>query len=484
LVGFNPEIFMSESLRKAFSLIEKDLMYTNVPEASVLLYRYTNPDSDSDYIRNKNTLVGSAGVYQDMDGTLFIRIRLSDEAMPGENVRKVELWSSCDKDGSKLKTEEYGGSEFKTTEDLVSFKLQDICHMTHGLDKPFIDKIKDIRGHDSVAALRVASKDGSRFACGYLKQPEAAFLNWKQFHSDQPMEGGLLFLSDEQPELLDSPVIVITGGYPDPNTVEAVKLDGTLYCKMANLPDNRRFHSIDGGFLCGGVETKKSCLQYRSGGWSTLGDILINERRNHVSWRSPKGLMLMGGNDIDTGAVQTSEIVTTAGSKKGFALEYETIAACGFQHDENFIITGGMKTKKKVSKYNVEGFVEDLPDLETGRFYHACGYYTNTENKPIYLVTGGSDNENNFLASTEILSDPSGSWKTVAELPSSRTRLAGVSLANKIFVIGGNDGSNIDDILVYDPSSDKWLKIGKTQSKRHESAVSLLPLAKAKKLCV
>ena len=41
-------------------------------------------------------------------------------------------------------------------------------------------------------------------ACGYLKHPESAFLNWKQFHADQPIEGGLLFLSNEEPELIDS----------------------------------------------------------------------------------------------------------------------------------------------------------------------------------------------------------------------------------------------------------------------------------------
>ena len=29
-------------------------------------------------------------------------------------------------------------------------------------------------------------------------------MNWKQFHADQPIEGGLLFLSNEEPELIDS----------------------------------------------------------------------------------------------------------------------------------------------------------------------------------------------------------------------------------------------------------------------------------------
>ena len=85
--------------------------------------------------------------------------RLSDEIIPGNTLRKVELWSSCDKDGTKLQAAE---SVEETTEDSVSFRLQDICHMAHGLDQRLIDNIKNIRGHESVAALRVASKDGSR----------------------------------------------------------------------------------------------------------------------------------------------------------------------------------------------------------------------------------------------------------------------------------------------------------------------------------
>ena len=77
-------------------------------------------------------------------------------------MRKVELWSGCEKNDALLTQLTFGDSEYKTTEDTVSHKFQDICHLTHGLDQGTIDKIKDIRGHDSVAALRVAKNDGTR----------------------------------------------------------------------------------------------------------------------------------------------------------------------------------------------------------------------------------------------------------------------------------------------------------------------------------
>ena len=44
--------------------------------------------------------------------------------------------------------------------------------------------------------------------------------------------------------------------------------------------------------------------------------------------------------------------------------------------DEGVVITGGDYTKKIVSKYDRNGWVEDLPQLNTGRYYHACGSFS------------------------------------------------------------------------------------------------------------
>ena len=42
---------------------------------------------------------------------------------------------------------------------------------------------------------------------------------------------------------------------------------------------------------------------------------------------------------------------------------------------DNVVITGGVKTRDKVSVYNVQGWQEDLPPLNTGREQHACTSY-------------------------------------------------------------------------------------------------------------
>ena len=51
---------------------------------------------------------------------------------------------------------------YRSTEDALSLtsNVYDICHMVHGLDSATVDVINNIRGHDSVLALRVSKRDG------------------------------------------------------------------------------------------------------------------------------------------------------------------------------------------------------------------------------------------------------------------------------------------------------------------------------------
>ena len=42
---------------------------------------------------------------------------------------------------------------------------------------------------------------------------------------------------------------------------------------------------------------------------------------------------------------------------------------------ETVVITGGYKTLTTVSVYGLQGWVEDLQPLNTGRRYHACTSY-------------------------------------------------------------------------------------------------------------
>ena len=51
------------------------------------------------------------------------------------------------------------------------------------------------------------------------------------------------------------------------------------------------------------------------------------------------------------------------------------------------ILTGGGGTRNTVSVYSTEGWVEDLPDLLTGRYDHGCGHYVNNDDKMVTPVT-------------------------------------------------------------------------------------------------
>ena len=62
-----------------------------------------------------------------------------------------------------------------------------------------------------------------------------------------------------------------------------------------------------------------------------------------------------------------------------FTLRY----TCLIDEGETFLITGGKNGIKEdfvaVARYNINGWIEDLDDLNERRWYHACTRYTNHE---------------------------------------------------------------------------------------------------------
>ena len=75
--------------------------------------------------------------------------------------------------------------------------------------------------------------------------------------------------------------------------------------------------------------------------------------------------------------------------------------ACAIELEDKVVVTGGgydvygdyyiyyFNTENivtsKVSVYNIGGWVEDLPDLNTGRYNHGCGNYWDNSNIVILL---------------------------------------------------------------------------------------------------
>ena len=56
--------------------------------------------------------------------------------------------------------------------------------------------------------------------------------------------------------------------------------------------------------------------------------------------------------------------------------------ACTIEADDWVVVTGGWYTRTNVTEYDINGWRQEHPDLNTGRYDHGCGYYVNA-NKEI-----------------------------------------------------------------------------------------------------
>merc|ERR1712029_689884 len=110
------------------------------------------------------------------------------------------------------------------------------------------------------------------------------------------------------------------------------------------------------------------------------------------------------------------------------------------------------------------GWMEDLPELNEGRIHHGCGFFYNDDMQRVFLVAGGTDGSYNYLSSTETLVEGGQSWKVHQDLPTGRADLRGISLPNTVIMTGGylfdGDGHYYDDVLMFDPKTSDWKKIG------------------------
>merc|ERR1719400_521641 len=113
-----------------------------------------------------------------------------------------------------------------------------------------------------------------------------------------------------------------------------------------------------------------------------------------------------------------------------------------------------------------------MPDLQTGRADHGCGYFINEENTKVLLVTGGSSDNGygNDIDTTEVYVHATAEWKFSARLPGPRRGLRGISLNNSIFMIGGYTSDSygnslaIDSVLRFEGNStlpEVWTEVGK-----------------------
>jgi len=295
--------------------------------------------------------------------------------------------------------------------------------------------------------------------------------------------------------------VIITGGNPVYSMglkVEVFNINANKSCRLDDLPGDARYkHSHCGHLLCGGessIATLRSCLKlnHLTGDFSPTSVRLKALRATHSCWdvEGENGpILLMGGQS----SPRSTELVSSDGSSSSananFTLKDDRrlySRACGMKTQDKFVITGGDLGRasglKTVTRYSRTGQPETLPQLNVGRWDHACGSYLTDEGDTVLLVTGGLHRQGDWtnLDSTEILEDMAGTWRLTSQLPSARGGLRAASVENNIFVFGGNGefvfgGNHLKDILRYNKRYNTWEEVGQMKDARKgDHAVAVL----------
>mgnify|MGYP003333764538 CR=1 FL=1 len=120
----------------------------------------------------------------------------------------------------------------------------------------------------------------------------------------------------------------------------AYSSNGSVVCNLPKPNAHHALHSQNGLTLCGGTDqnidyddedyVQDECLVLENGGWS-VSHTLSQLREGHVSWKSPKGIMLMNGcckfKDIGSGCGpcnKTVELLKDDGtSEEPFKMTYD-----------------------------------------------------------------------------------------------------------------------------------------------------------------
>merc|ERR1711892_140161 len=283
-------------------------------------------------------------------------------------------------------------------------------------------------------------------------------------------------------------LLIVGGGQGDgqaPQLFTGEVFDPSLgkSCLLSqHLPDTRMSHTMDDDLLCGGLwvksqDTQTTCLRFSTedDSW-TYSHTLDHKRVGHSSWITNKGLLLMGGWYSDT----TTELLSLEGGQgvPSFEMEYRTKYACAIPDldGHSVVLAGGgfhEDDSKRVSRYNIHGFVEDMPQLTVGRMDLGCGSYQRDDGTQVMLVAGGMLSTGIHTATTEILVGNSKTWKTVGplpDLPHNREGYGGIKsakLSNTLYVSGGIDGIyEHDEILEWKDDTEEWVEIGRMTSTR------------------
>jgi len=209
-----------------------------------------------------------------------------------------------------------------------------------------------------------------------------------------------------KPAKFKIPGIILAGGSRQ-NPVMLIKPDSKEVCKLPDLPDHFLWGSMDlvdgTPIMCGSsfgiagytrlrmknetearrgnLNSPRSCVQLspasKEAEW-TLYTSWSFLKEDHVSLVTDEGILLMGGKKMK----HVSLLKPDGSVEYVFDLKRNIDRGCGIEDEGTLIITGGGSkgccwkvATTIVDRYNKQGFVENLPEMNVARLGHGCGYY-------------------------------------------------------------------------------------------------------------
>jgi len=268
------------------------------------------------------------------------------------------------------------------------------------------------------------------------------------------------------------PGIMISGGELE-QSVELFDIYNQSHCLLPGLPHQIKYHSQDGTLICGGHSslTKDSCHSFINGSWIRSDTKLQVKRVEHSSWSFSEGVLLIGG----LYGKDNTEIVKPNGSTVlHYNLKHETRGACLIDEGGSYLLTGGQYTYDRVTRYDADGWLDDLTSLQQGRRMHGCSQFSDSDGKLRAIVAGGYDQSRQALSSSEMFDYSSNEWEVISSLPVAVFGLTGVTLNNKPVMIGGEgeDGSVLSEM--FELSNGEWSLIGHMNVSRTYHALTTL----------
>ena len=77
--------------------------------------------------------------------------------------------------------------------------------------------------------------------------------------------------------------LIISGGIPSDSVGQSVEVyvpTTGQHCQLPDLPDRRRWHTMEKMMVCGGEDTRTSCLTLTGDGWENTTEMMIRKMFN------------------------------------------------------------------------------------------------------------------------------------------------------------------------------------------------------------